>query len=162
MYENMNTLYSGAMTQYMPTEIIGKVGPEEIPDIQTIVPNAEIGYMPEVNLEVLTHLHDFFVDYPLAPEKQIVLENWLSSYNAKLVQDKKVGGEKYVTEEKLVQTLYLKKNYMVHYHALQLYMRQELKVTKIYSALKFKQSPWMKEYIEKNIHKCKIAKANGD
>ncbi|CAB5369714.1 unnamed protein product [Rhizophagus irregularis] len=68
----------GAMTQYMPTEIIGKVGPEEVPDIQTIAPDAEIGYMPEVDLEVPAHLHNFFADYPLAPEKQIVPENWLS------------------------------------------------------------------------------------
>ncbi|CAG8461559.1 23799_t:CDS:2 [Racocetra persica] len=66
MYEDMNALYSGAMTQYMPTEIIGKVGSEEVPDIQTISPNAEIGYMPKVDLE-------------------------LSPYNAKLVQDKEVG-----------------------------------------------------------------------
>ncbi|CAG8804911.1 27675_t:CDS:1, partial [Racocetra persica] len=162
MYEDMNALYSGAMTQYMHTEIIGKVGPEEVPDIQTIAPNAEIGYMPKVDLEVPAHLHDFFADYPLVPEKQIVLENWLSPYNAKLVQNKKVGGGKYITGEKLVQTLYPKKNYVVYYRALQLYMRQGLKVTKIYSALKFKQSPWMKEYIEENIRKCKIAKANSD
>ncbi|CAG8733584.1 12712_t:CDS:2, partial [Dentiscutata erythropus] len=162
MYEDLNTLYSGTMTQYMPTEIIGKVGPEEVPDIQTIAPNAEIGYMPEVDLEVPAHLYDFFADYLLVPEKQIVLENWLSLYNAKLVQDKEVGGGKYVTGEKLVQTLYPKKNYVFHYRALQLYMRQRLKVTKIHGILKFKQSSWMKEYIEKNIRKRKIAKANSD
>ncbi|CAI2198534.1 18509_t:CDS:2, partial [Funneliformis geosporum] len=33
MYEDMNALYSGAMTQYIPTEILGKVNPEEVPDI---------------------------------------------------------------------------------------------------------------------------------
>ncbi|CAG8464061.1 9397_t:CDS:2 [Gigaspora margarita] len=88
---DMNALYSGAMTQYMPTEILGKVSPEEVPDIQ----------------KVPVHLHDYFADYPLAPEKQIVPENWLSLYNERL-------------------------------------------------------SPWMKDYIEENIRKRKIAKANGD
>ncbi len=34
-----------------------------------------------------------------------------------------------------------------------------MKVIKIHGELKFWQSPWMKEYIEKNIRKCKIAKA---
>ncbi|CAB4386779.1 unnamed protein product [Rhizophagus irregularis] len=43
MYEDMNALYSGTMTQYMPTEILGKVDPEEVPDIQSIVPDADIG-----------------------------------------------------------------------------------------------------------------------
>ncbi|CAB5211517.1 unnamed protein product [Rhizophagus irregularis] len=95
----MNALYSGAMTQYMPTEIIGKVGPEEVPDIQTIAPDAEIGYMLEVDLEVPAHLHNFFADYPLAPEKQIVPENWLSPYNERLVHDKAVGVENIQQDE---------------------------------------------------------------
>ncbi|GBB96028.1 hypothetical protein RclHR1_26690001 [Rhizophagus clarus] len=140
LYEDMNALYSGVMTQYMPTEIIGKVGPEEVPDIQTIAPDAEIGYMPEVDLEVLAHLHNFFADYPLALEKQIVPENWLSLYNERLVHDKAVGGGKYTTA---IHEIWVK-------------------VTKIHGALKFQQSPWMKEYIEENIRKRKIAKANGD
>ncbi|CAG8830166.1 32968_t:CDS:2, partial [Racocetra persica] len=110
LYEDMNALYSGAMTQYIPTEILDKVSPEEIPNIQSIAPDAEIVYILEVDLEALVHLHDYFADYPLAPEKQIVSENWLSLYNE--------------------------------------------------IALKFRQSPWMKKYIEENIRKRKIAKAN--
>ena len=108
------------MTQYMPTEILGMVNTEEVPDIQTIASDAEIGYLLEVDLEAPEHLHDndFFTDYPLAPEKQIVPENWLSLYNERLVQDKAVGDGKYVSGEKLLQTLYTKKNYIVHYRAL--------------------------------------------
>ncbi|CAB4460089.1 unnamed protein product [Rhizophagus irregularis] len=85
LYKDKNALYSGTMTQYMPTEILGKVSPEEVPDIQSIASDAEIGYILEVNLEVPVHLHDFFADYPLAPEKQIVPEEWLSLYNERLV-----------------------------------------------------------------------------
>ncbi|CAG8676326.1 2462_t:CDS:2, partial [Funneliformis mosseae] len=129
MIENANNpqhsdYESSAMTQYMPTEILGKVTPEKIPDIQSIVSDAEIGYTLEVDLEIPVHLHDFFTDYPLASEKQIVSENWLSLYDKRLVKDKEVGNEKYVSGEKL--------------------------------------SLWMKDYIEKNICKRKIAKANGD
>ena len=86
------------------------------------------------------HLHNFFSDYPLAPEKQIVPEEWLSLYNERLVHDKEVRDGKYITEEKLVQTLYPKKNYVVYYRALQLYMKMEMKVVKIYRSLKFQQS----------------------
>jgi len=93
MYEDMNAMYSGAMTQYMPTEILGKVGPEEIPDIQSIAPDAEIGYTLEVDLKAPVHLHDFFTDFPLAPKKQIVPENWLSLYNKRLMYNKEVEGE---------------------------------------------------------------------
>ncbi|PKK55452.1 hypothetical protein RhiirC2_802347 [Rhizophagus irregularis] len=95
----------------MPTEILGKVVPEKIPDIQSIVSDIEIGYILEVDLE------------------------------AQLVKDKEVGNGKYVSEKKLVQTLFIKKNYVVHYQALQTYMKFRMKVTKIHGALKFWQSP---------------------
>ncbi|CAG8577590.1 2359_t:CDS:2 [Funneliformis mosseae] len=36
--------------------------------------DAKIDYTLEVNLEVLVYLYDYFADYPLAPEKQIVSE----------------------------------------------------------------------------------------
>ncbi|CAG8804217.1 17925_t:CDS:2, partial [Racocetra persica] len=91
------------------------VSPEEVPDIQSIAPDTEIGYLLEVDLEASVHLYDYFSDYPLAPEKQIILENWLSLYNKILVRDKNVGEGKYVSGEKLVQTLFTKKNYIVHY-----------------------------------------------
>ncbi|CAG8474919.1 5080_t:CDS:2 [Racocetra persica] len=43
--------------------------------------DAKIGYILEVDLKAPVHLHDYFADYFLAPEKQIVPENWLSLYN---------------------------------------------------------------------------------
>ena len=160
LHEDMNALYSGAMTQYMPTEILGKVSSEEVLDIQNIVPDAEIGYILELDLEAPVYLHDYFTDYPLTSEKQIIPEDWLSLYNERLVQDKEVGNSKYISGEKLVQTLYSKKNYVIHYRALQTYIKFGMKITKIHSAIKFRQSSWMKDYIEENIHKRKIAKAN--
>src|SRR6185436_14226390 len=39
-------------------------------------------------------------------------------------------------------------------------MKYGINFTKIHGALKFRQSPWMKNYIEENIRKRKIAKAN--
>ncbi|CAG8812783.1 13292_t:CDS:2, partial [Racocetra persica] len=140
LYEDFNALYSGAMTQYMPTEILEKVGPEKVLDIRSIAPDAEIGYTLEVDLEVLVHLHDFFADYPLVPEKQIVPEDWLSLYNERLVYDKEVGVENTCLERSWFRPFLLRR----------------------IIALKFRQSPWMKEYIKENIRKCKIAKVNED
>ncbi|CAJ0843737.1 9239_t:CDS:2 [Entrophospora sp. SA101] len=98
----------------------------------------------------------------LTPEKGVVPKNWLSPYNKDLVNDSEIGEGKYILGEKLLQTLMPKKNYVVHYRALQLYISLGIKVTKIYEALKFRQSPWMKPYIEENIRKRKIAKASED
>ncbi|CAJ0828937.1 208_t:CDS:2 [Entrophospora sp. SA101] len=52
MYVDMNALYSGAMTQYLPIESLGKVAPEEIPNILEVPIDAEEGYLLEVDMEV--------------------------------------------------------------------------------------------------------------
>ncbi|CAG8560804.1 12936_t:CDS:2 [Funneliformis mosseae] len=38
-------------------EILRKVDPEEIPNIQNIASDVKIGYILEVDLEILVHLH---------------------------------------------------------------------------------------------------------
>jgi hypothetical protein len=56
MYEDMNALYSDAMTQYMSKILGNKVNPEEVSDIQSIAPDAKIRYTLEINLEAPVHL----------------------------------------------------------------------------------------------------------
>ena len=74
----------------------------------------------------------------------------LSDY-CKKITDKytiKIGDVK-----KLIPNLGNKTNYELHYRDLQLYFSFGMELTKLHKVLKFKQSDWMKKYIDLNTEK---------
>ncbi|CAG8574930.1 314_t:CDS:2 [Funneliformis mosseae] len=93
IHEGMIMASYHAMIQYMLTEILRKVSLEQVLDIQSIASDTKIGYILKVDLKVSIYLHDFFVDYSLALEKQIVPKEWLSLHNKRLVYNKEVEVE---------------------------------------------------------------------
>ena len=109
--------------------------------------------MLEVELKYPDELLELHNDYPLAPEKLAVSSDMLPNYCR--IADKyeiKVGDVK-----KLIPNLGNKTNYVVHYRNLQLYLSLGIKLTKIHKVLKFKQSGWMKKYIDFNTEKRRNA-----
>ena len=64
--------------------------------------------------------------------------------------------------KKLTPNLYSKKNYVVHYRNLKYRLSQGLILKKVHRILKFKQSPWMKPYIDFNTKKTMEATNEAD
>ena len=52
--------------------------------------------------------------------------------------------------EKLIPNFCNKEKYVVHYETLKTYVKYGLKITKIHRGITFKESTWMKSYIDKN------------
>ena len=157
MYLDPNNLYGWATSQYLPTGNFKWMTDKEISkiDLGKYKADGKKGLILEVELEYPQELHDIHNDYPVAPEKVKVSNNMLSAYCKKIA-------EKYNMSiglvSKLIPTLRDKKEYVLHYRNLQLYLDLGLKIKKVHRVLKFDQSPWLKQYIDFNTEKRKHAK----
>ena len=107
-------------------------------------------YVLEVDLKHPEKLHLLHNDYPLVPENLAIPYVMLSDYSKKVANEYGIKGGDVM---KLVANLGNKTNYVVHYKNLQLYLSLGMKLTKIHRVLRFKQSDWMKKYIDFNTEK---------
>ena len=93
-------------------------------------------------------------DYLLAPEKLEISHNMFSRYYSSIAIkiEIKIGVVK-----KLVPNLGNKSKYVLHRRNLQLYLSLRIKLVSVHRVLKFKQSDWLKKYIDFNTDKVKHA-----
>ena len=93
-------------------------------------------------------------DYPLAPGKLEIGHNTLSNYCSNIANKYhiKIGGV-----NQLIPDLGNKNKYVIHYKNLQLYLLLGMKLVSVRRILKFKQSDWLKKYIDFNTGKRKHA-----
>ena len=68
-------------------------------------------------------------------------------------------GYKWIRVEKLVSNLYYKNRYIIHIRALEQALKHGLVLECVHRVIEFKQSAWMKEYIDFNS-KLRTAAAN--
>ena len=121
--------------------------------------NISTGYVLEVDLEYPQKLHDIHNDYPLAPEKINISKEWLSKYCLKNAIVHKITTG---TVKKLVPNVMNKNNYVMHYRNLQQCLELGMKLKKIHRILNFKQSGWMRPYIDFNAQKRTISNNEAD
>ena len=135
-YLDVNSLYSWAMTQKLPTHGFKWIDVDE-PKVKKLLKkkDTKIGYIFEVDLEYPQSLWKKHNDYPLAPERRKI---------NKVV--------------KLISSFHTKKKYVVHYRNLKQYLKMGLILKKVHRGIQFYQSEWMKPYITKNIELRKEAK----
>lgn len=133
MYLDCNNLYGYSMCQFLPYSDFRFMNENEIAFLQNNVTNiseiSENGYILEVDLSYPEALHSEHNDLPFCPEKYIPS-----------------GGK----NKKLTPNLYDKYYYVIHYVHLKKCLQHGLVLKKVHRAITFKQSNFLKQYIDLN------------
>lgn len=139
MYYDANNLYGHALSQHLPTGQFTWLSVEEIKNlhVDNLEADDDYGYIFEVDLHYPRNLHDIHNDFPFCPQ------------NLKPPDS---------TQRKLIQNLYDKERYVIHYQNMKQCLKAGLELIKIHRALKFRQSNWMKTYIDLNTRLRQVAK----
>ena len=151
-YFDANGLYSAAMLSNLPYKNFKWVSKKEIKkfDIKSTSKDDKIGYILEVDLVYNYQIHDMTKDYPLAPEKKVIPDSFLSSHSAELKLELKLAKQNEKLA-KLVPNLMDKNNYIVHYDSLRYYLEKGMILKKIHRILQFEQKAWLAPFVLGNM-----------
>ena len=153
-YLDANNLYGGTMHRMMPydivydtekeNELIERHGPTAW--VNSLETYDQYGYFIECDLECDKKLYDKFNDLPFFPNQRV---GEYSPYMLEYV--KQLGLDDMIKQndktEKLICDLCPKQHYLVHYSMLQLALQQGYTLKKIHNIYKFKQAPFIFEYV---------------
>jgi hypothetical protein len=121
--------------------------------IMEIPEDGDYGYLFEVDLEYPRELHDLHNDYPFCPESKLPPDP--SPFTRQSFRE--AGHDRFATK-KLILDLNDKTEYVIHYRYLQLAIKHGLRVKRLHRVLRFKQSYWLRDYVNFNTEKRRGAK----
>ena len=157
-----NSLYPWAMVQPLPygehrwlddVELKSLFPPDNLSDWPDEF--GAFGYTLMVDLEYPPELHDLTESLPLAPAHETVD---IRDYSLEMLfRYKNANPEKQriTKEKKLLATCHDKESYVVHFRALKFYLEMGMRLKKIHRGVAYKQSCYMKDYIDYNIEQRK-------
>ena len=142
------------MHRMMPYELVGvperretmeRINRNPIKWVQSLKTFDKYGFFIECDIEGPVELHDKFNDLPFFPVQKVdMYSDGIKKYAAK---NDIVDKVKEVNTPKLICDLVPRSKYLVHYSLLQLAIQQGYRVTHIHHLIRFKQAPFIFEYV---------------
>ena len=127
-YCDVNNLYGFIMKDFLPHGDFEWVDPESV-DLLNTPDDSPFGYIVEADFHIPESLHDYYNDFPFLPTREI-------PPNGKF--------------PKLLTTLEDKHRYILHYRNLKQAVKYNVELVKVHRVLRFRQSQWLKSYIDLN------------
>lgn len=147
-YIDANNLYGHAQMSNLPYQKFSWLKKSEIAKIdwKNIETESNVGYILEVDLIYPENLHETHSNFPLAPENiQVDFENLSPFSKRSLFRTTKT--KKY-SDCKLSSTFHDRKNYVLHFKNLKLYLSLGMKLLNVHRVLKFQQKQFIAPFIK--------------
>ena len=116
-------------------------------DILNTADDSDIGNLIEIDLTYPKIIKERTKNFPFAPVNKKINPDDFSDYM------KTIKPDTYTETKKMICDWSDKKNYLVHYRMLKLYVRYGMIVEKVQDIFSFKQSKWLGKYINFNTQK---------
>ena len=147
LYVDANNLYGHSMSEPSPYDEIKCDNNVKLEGILNTLDDSGIGNFIEVDLTYSDNIKEKRKTLPFAPVNKKINPDDFSDYM------KEIKPETYNQTKKFICDWSDKKNYLVHYRMLKVFIRHGMIVMKIHSVVSFKQSKWLEKYISFNTQK---------
>ena len=132
LYVDANNLYGHSMSQPLPYDEFKLDQYVKLDDISNTPDDSDIGYFIEVDLKHPDYTKYKTKFFPFAPvNKKVTLDNF-----------NEIKAVTYTQTKKLISDWSDKKNYLIHYRMLKIYVRHGMVVDKFHNIISFRQSRW--------------------
>ena len=147
LYIDANNLYGHSMSEPLPYDEIKFDNDVKLEDIINTPDDSDIGYFIEADLISPDNIKEKTKNFPFAPvNKKINPDNYRDFM-------KSIKPNTYIQSSKLICDWSDKRNYLIHYRMLKIYIRHGMIVDKVHEIISFKQSRWLEKYINISTQK---------
>ena len=151
LYADANNLYGHSMSQPLPFDEIEFDQNVTLEDILNTPDDSDIGFFIEVDLKNPDNIKEKTKNFPFAPVNKKIIPDKFNIYM------KEIRPDTSTQTKKLICDWSDKKNYLIRYRMLKVYVRHGMIVDKVHEKKSFRQSKCLEKYINFNTQKRKKA-----